>query len=196
MEERIAEINRETKETNVKIELNLDGKGNFDIDTGIPFLDHMLSLFSKHGLFDLKIKAEGDLDVDHHHTNEDVGLTLGEVINKALGDRAKIKRFGFFSVPMDESLVCISLDLSNRPSLYINGNIDLPASGDYSSNDAKHFLNSMVTKLGANVHIDIEKGEDFHHTIEALFKCLAKVLDQATSIDKRIQGVPSTKGQL
>lgn len=197
-EERIATVKRKTKETNIDININLDGSGNFNIDTGIAFLDHMLSLFAKHGLFDLNIKAEGDLEVDYHHTNEDIGLALGEAIGKALAGKEKIKRFGFFCVPMDESLVRISLDLSNRPSLHISSNVDINnlKGESYNFDYTKHFLNSMAVKMGANIHINIIEGENFHHIVEALFKCLAKVLDQATYIDKRIKGVPSTKGEL
>jgi len=196
MRKRIGTVERKTRETNIKVVINIDGNGKFnDIETGIPFLDHMLSLFAKHGLFDLEIDAKGDLEVDHHHTNEDIGLALGEAISRALADRAKIKRFGFFSVPMDKSLVQISLDLSNRYYLHIPDEA-LPPNEKYSYNDLKHFLESMFNKLGANVIIQILSGQDFHHTIEALFKCLGKVLDQATSIDKRIQGVPSTKDKL
>lgn len=198
MNKRMQTVKRNTKETDIEINLNVDGTGKFNIDTGIPFLDHMLSLFSKHGLFDLNIKAQGDLDVDSHHTNEDIGLALGEAFSKALGNKEKIKRFGFFCVPMDEALVQISLDFSNRPSLHISSNIDISVlkGENYNFNYAKHFLNSMIMKLGANINIKIMEGKDFHHILEALFKCLSKVLDQATSVDDRIEGVPSTKGKL
>jgi len=198
MSRRIGKVERKTKETDIKVIINMDGKGDSDINTKIPFLDHMLTLFSKHGLFDLVIEAKGDLEVDFHHTNEDIGIALGEVINKALGNRKKIKRFGFFCVPMDESLVMITLDLSRRPSLYISNSVDTKnlSGQSYNFNYAKHFLKSMFTKLGANVNINILEGKDFHHILEALFKCLGIVLDQATSIDERIQGIPSTKGKL
>lgn len=196
--QRIGKIERKTKETDIEAIFNIDGKGSSDINTGIPFLDHMLSLFVKHGLFDLNIKAKGDLEVDFHHTNEDIGLALGEAINKALRQREKIRRFGCFCVPMDEALVRIALDLSNRPSLYISTNVNMKVlSGqNYNFDYAKHFLNSMILKLGANVNIKIIEGKNFHHILEALFKCLGKVLDQATSIDDRVEGIPSTKGKL
>lgn len=198
MDKRIGKVERETKETNIKVKLNIDGKGKYEIETGIPFLTHMLSLFSKHGLFNLRVIAKGDLEVDLHHTNEDIGLSIGKAFKKALSKKEKIKRFGYFCVPMDEALVRISLDLSGRPSLYIKSNVkkDVLTGQTYNFNYAKHFLNSLCTNIGANVNIKILEGKNFHHIMEALFKCLGKVLDQATSIDERIEGVPSTKGEL
>jgi imidazoleglycerol-phosphate dehydratase len=158
----------------------------------------MLSLFAKHGLFDLDVKAKGDLDVDLHHTNEDIGLVLGEAFKKALGSGEKIKRFGYFCVPMDESLVRVTVDISGRPGFYISGSDEIfSLSGEnYNFDYTKHFLSSFLNKLQANVHIEIIRGENFHHVIEALFKCLGKVLDYATLKDDRIQGIPSTKGIL
>lgn len=192
---------RKTTETQIKWEINLDGSGQSKIKTGIPFLDHMLTLFAKHGLFDLKIEAKGDLEVDIHHTNEDVGLCLGEAVNKALGDKKGIKRFATAFVPMDEALARVVIDISGRPSLNLkqtNGHVyDKGEEKEgYTLIDAEHFLYSFCNKSGINMHIDIKYGENLHHMLEAAFKAFGKALDEATQIDPRVKGIPSTKGKI
>ncbi|MCD5398066.1 imidazoleglycerol-phosphate dehydratase HisB [candidate division NPL-UPA2 bacterium] len=199
MSRREAEVERITKETEMQLKLELEGTGQDKIKTGIPFLDHMLSLFTRHGLFDLKIEAKGDLEVDIHHTNEDLGICLGEVFKKAWGDKKGIKRFGFAYVPMDETLARVVLDISGRPSLTFNktGNyLDAPLEEIYSLRDGEHFLRSFCNESGVNMHIDVLRGEDTHHVLEAIFKALGKALDQATQFDERVEGIPSTKGIL
>lgn len=198
MKKRQARIERKTKETDVVVKLNIDGNGAYSVQTGIPFLDHMLGLFAKHGLFDLTIKAKGDLEVDIHHTNEDVGICMGEAFKKALGDKKGIKRFGTAFVPMDEALARVTIDISGRPSLHT---INFPLFSQdkqegYSMQDAKHFLESFVVHSGINISIDIVSGNSIHHVLEALFKAFGRVLDEATQIDPRIKGVPSTKGRI
>ncbi len=196
--QRKAEVKRKTQETDVKIKLNVDGTGKSSIKTGIPFLDHMLASLAKHGLFDLDIQAIGDLDVDIHHTNEDVGIVLGQALVKALADKKGIKRFGFFSVPMDESLVRISLDISGRPSLYVHKGKGVKFSRleNYSFHDACEFMKAFTLHSGINMSIEVASGQDSHHIIEAVFKATAKSLDLATQRDLRVKGIPSTKGSL
>lgn len=202
MKKRAAKIRRKTSETEVSVELNLDGNGKSDIDTGLGFLDHMLNLFAKHGLLDLRIRAKGDLNVDLHHTNEDVGITLGEAFKKALGDKKAIRRFGSIdvAVPMEEALARIALDISGRASLYMRRlkNPILPQSldrEDYTLNDAKQFFQAFVRQAGVNLHIEY-LGEDLHHILESIFKAVGRALCDATRIDRRTKGVPSTKGRL
>jgi imidazoleglycerol phosphate dehydratase HisB len=192
---RLVKVERKTKETDIKITLNLDGSGKHNIDTKIGFLNHMLELLSFHSNFDLKIRAKGDLDVDIHHTNEDIGLTLGEAFKKALGDKNRIKRFGFYA-PMDEALVRVVLDISNRPSLNIKSDIELKDIDGYKYFDFKHFLEGFSQKSGLNLHLDIFKGESMHHVFEAAFKALAKALKEAVKVDLDSSGLPSTKGKL
>jgi imidazoleglycerol-phosphate dehydratase len=200
---RIVKIKRKTKETDIKVSLNVDGQGKFKIDTGIAFLDHMLELFSKHGLFDLEIKAKGDLKVDIHHTNEDVGICLGQAFNKALGERKGIRRFGERTIPMDEALaqVRVVVDISGRPffnnirsdKLYEEKNVQ----GGYNLEYTRQFFQAFVNHFPITIHITIlEAGSDMHHLLEAIFKAAAKALDEATQIDPRIKGVLSTKGKL
>lgn len=196
---RKAMVNRRTAETDISVSINIDGKGTSDVKTGIGFLDHMLTLLSKHGLFDLKIKAKGDLNVDIHHTNEDVGICLGEAINKALEKRKGIKRFSQSYVPMEEDLVRVVVDISGRPNL----RIDTPKEYHletknitYTLKDAKQFLKAFVTHSKMTLHISLLNATDMHHTLEALFKALARALDEATQIDKRVKGIPTTKGRL
>ncbi len=198
MSKRKGLISRKTSETDIKIELTIDGAGKYSIKTGIAFLDHMLSLFSKHGLFDLKVEAKGDLDVDIHHTNEDIGICLGEAVKKALGPKKGIRRYGFSYVPMDEALVRVVLDISNRPKLVINGAEHVPmlVEDNYNFNYAQQFLEAFIMHSGITLHVDIINGVDYHHIIEAVFKALAKALDEATRIDERMKTVPSTKGRL
>ncbi|MEK6567814.1 MAG: imidazoleglycerol-phosphate dehydratase HisB [Candidatus Omnitrophota bacterium] len=189
---------RKTTETDIKIEISLDGEGKSSIKTPIGFLNHMLNLFSKHGLFDLTLKARGDVDVDIHHTNEDVGIVLGLAIKKALADKQGIRRFGFASVPIDEALVEVSLDLSARPYLQftVHSSKFTVQSKEYSLNYLKQFLRALAVNAGLTLHIEIISGEDSHHIIEAVFKALARALREAVTIDPRIKGILSTKGSL
>lgn len=206
--DRRGKIKRETKETKIELELHLDGQGKYKIETGIPFLDHMLSLFAKHGLFDLTIQAKGDLEVDIHHTNEDVGICLGEAVKKALGDKKGIKRFGFAYVPMDEGLARVVLDISGRPSVrftHLDGDVALVEADivrpvaqrqEYDFEYAKQFLQAFVSNSGINMHVSARCNVDIHHTLEAIFKALGRALDEATQLDGRIKDIPSTKGAL
>ncbi len=209
MKKRLATIYRKTKETDIQVKLNLDGKGKSKINCGIPFLDHMLETLAKHGLFDIELKAKGDLHIDTHHTNEDIGIALGQAFKQALGDKKAIRRFADFRVPLDEALteVRVSMDISGRGSFHLHTNsktrwINHPAlrakpnDKQYTLADAKHFLESFASHMGITLHVDYISGEQPHHVIEATFKALAKALDWATSIDSRIGGVPSTKGKL
>lgn len=193
---RSASIHRKTRETDIQLSLAIDGTGLSKTKTGIPFLDHMLELFSKHGLFDLQVKAKGDLHVDIHHTNEDTGIVLGAALSQALGDKKGIRRYGFWSLPMDESLIRVSLDISGRPSLFVHQaeGVSFSRLENYSFHDAMEFMRAFCHHAGINMHIEIVKGKDSHHIIEGVFKCLSKALDSATQIDMRVQGVPSTKG--
>ena len=195
---RQSQINRKTSETDIQIRLDVDGCGKSQITTGMPFLDHMLTLLSKHGLFDMNVKAVGDLHVDIHHTNEDVGITLGQVLTKALGTKAGIRRYGFSSVPMDEVLVRVTLDISGRPSLHISKakGVKFSRLENYSFHDSMEFLKAFCQHAGINMHVEVLVGEDSHHIIEAVFKATAKALDVATQIDPRVKGIPSTKGSL
>ncbi len=198
MKARKAAVKRKTSETDIQIEFTVDGKGLSKIDTQIPFLDHMLTLFAKHGLFDLKLKARGDLDVDIHHTNEDAGIVLGQALAKALGKKKGIRRYGAFMVPMDEALIRITLDISGRPSLYVKKSkgVRMSRRAKYTFEDAVDFLRSFCQHAGINMHIELLAGEDTHHIIEGMFKGIAKTLDMATCVDSRVRGIPSTKGTL
>lgn len=198
MKARKATLKRKTSETDIQIEFVVDGKGISSVDTEIPFLDHMLTLLAKHGLFDLKLKARGDLAVDIHHTNEDIGIALGQALAKALGDKKGIRRYGSFAVPMDETLIRVTLDISGRPSCYLTKakGVRLSRQPQYTFDDAVDFLRSFCQHAGINMHIGVLAGEDTHHIIEGIFKCIAKTLDMATSTDPRVLGVPSTKGKL
>ncbi|MFZ5907139.1 MAG: imidazoleglycerol-phosphate dehydratase HisB [Nitrospirota bacterium] len=191
---RKAEIARKTKETDIRAMLCLDGKGNYTIDTSIPFLDHMLSLFCKHGLFDLRIKATGDIEVDDHHTVEDAGIVLGKALKQALGDMKGISRYGQASVPMDEALVSVSLDISGRP--YLVYRVQFPKKGRIKKFDPdliEDFLQAFVANSSLTLHVASPYGRNTHHIIEAVFKALGRALSQAVSIDPRVKGVPSTK---
>ena len=193
---RIGEVERNTSETSIYVKWNLDGTGVGEIDTGIPFMDHMLTLFARHGFFDLEVSAKGDVEVDYHHTLEDLGLVLGSAFDKALGDRAGIHRYGNFLLPMDETLVLIALDISGRPGLFYD--VTPPASQvkDIDVRLFHEFLQAFSSKLGLNLHVKMLAAEEAHHLFEAIFKGLAKALDQATSFDPRVKGVLSTKGVL
>ena len=196
-ESRIATITRNTKETQVKIELNVDGTGVSEIDTGIPFFDHMLTLFARHGLFDLKIKATGDIDVDYHHMVEDVGIVLGQVFKQALGKKEGITRYGFFLLPMDESLARVVIDLSNRQSFVYKVEYQFPMVRDFNIVLVKEFFQAFAGNMVCNLHMQLEYGEEPHHIAEALFKCFARALDAATLKDPRLKNaLPSTKGTL
>jgi imidazoleglycerol-phosphate dehydratase len=189
-------VERKTKETEISVDLDLDGKGNSEIETGIPFFNHMLESFSRHGLFELRLKAKGDLAVDYHHTVEDVGLALGQAFKEALGDKHGIRRFGECSVPLDEALARVVVDLSGRPYLSYNVKIRPGRVGDFDTDLPHEFYQAFANQLGMNLHIDVLKGENPHHIIEACFKALARAMESATRLDPRIRGVPSTKGSL
>lgn len=193
---RFAQYQRTTKETDIAVEINIDGKGQSTIDTGIPFMDHMLTLFAKHGLFDLVIRCKGDLEIDGHHTMEDLGLTLGVALKNALGDKASIRRYGHTLLPMDESLALVALDLSGRP--FLVWDVTPPATHINGTDVTlfREFFRALCTAAGINLHIQLIKGDEVHHVFEAIFKGFAKALDQATLVDERIQGVLSTKGTL
>jgi len=194
---RKAKIARKTRETDIKVDLKIDGRGDYDIKTDLPFLDHMLSLFSRHGLFDLKIRAKGDTEVDYHHTVEDIGIVLGGAIKKALGDKKGIRRYGEASIPMDETLVSISLDISGRP--YLIYNVEPPKRAklkDFDPGLVEDFFRALVNHAGITLHINLIYGRDTHHIFEAIFKAFGRALDQATMTDPRVKGILSTKGRL
>lgn len=193
---RFAEIRRTTRETDISVKLTLDGTGVAAVDIGIPFMDHMLTLFAKHGFFDLEIKATGDLEVDYHHTMEDLGLTLGEALSRALGDKAGIRRYGSFILPMDEALALIALDLSGRPLLVFDVKSPAPMIKDLDVRLFHEFFQALSVKAGMNLHVRLLAGEEVHHVFEAIFKGFAKALDQAVGFDPRVTGVLSTKGTL
>ena len=194
--QRKAEIERRTNETQIQIFLDVDGTGKQEISTGIGFLDHMLTLFSAHGFFDLTVNARGDLEVDAHHTVEDIGLVLGEAISRALGDRQGIARYGQAAVPMDETLATVTVDLSNRPYIVYNVPQTTGSTGVFDAGLAKEFFRALAVKAGMNLHINVAYGENEHHILEAVFKAFARALDQAAGFDRRISGVRSTKGSL
>jgi imidazoleglycerol-phosphate dehydratase len=194
--ERLSSIKRKTKETKIGVEVNIDGKGAGKISTGIPFFDHMLMLFSAHGFLDLLVDAKGDLEVDFHHTVEDVGLVLGDAFNKALGDRKGIKRYGYAVTPMDEALATVTVDLSNRPFLVYNTPSEICSESGFNIQLAKEFFRAFATRGGMNLHINVHYGENEHHIIEAVFKSLGRALNQASSFDDRVDNIRSTKGVL
>ena len=194
---RTAEIRRTTKETDLLVRLDLDGSGRAEVRTGIGFFDHMLDAFARHGLFDLVVQAQGDLHVDGHHTVEDTGIALGQAIAKALGDRRGIRRYADACVPLDESLVRAVVDVSGRPYLWYQ--VDIPKwqlLGDYDVFLTPEFFRALVTSAQLTAHVDLLRGDNPHHIVEATFKAFARALDAATAIDPRVQGVPSTKGTL
>jgi imidazoleglycerol-phosphate dehydratase len=194
---RRAKIDRKTKETDIKTELGIEGRGAYRIDTSIPFLDHMLSLMAKHGLFDLKIKAKGDIEVDDHHTVEDVGIVLGKAFKQALGEMKGIRRYGQAAVPMDECLASVSLDISGRP--YLVYKVEFPKKSklkDFDPDLIEDFLQAFASNAGVTLHVVVAYGRNTHHIIEAVFKALGRALRQAVEIDPRVKGVPSTKGKL
>lgn len=196
MPERIAQIQRKTKETDIQVKLNLDGSGNSVINTGIGFFNHMLEGFSKHGFFDLNLNCEGDLAVDCHHTIEDCGIVLGNAIREALGDKSGIKRFGSCILPMDESLVLCAIDLSGRPYLVFDGEFTTEKIGYMDTEMVKEFFYAISYSAGMNLHIKVLTPGNNHHMAEAMFKAFACALDEAVSRDPRVQGILSTKGSL
>jgi imidazoleglycerol-phosphate dehydratase len=194
---RKAKLKRKTKETDINVELNIDGKGAYRVKTTIPFLDHMLELMLKHGLFDAKVSAKGDTRIDDHHTVEDMGLALGQALKEALGDMKGIRRYGRASVPMDEALAGVSLDISGRP--YLVYNVSYPKRSkikDFELDLVEHFLESFVNKAGITLHVNVPYGRNTHHMVEAVFKALGRALKEACGKDPRVKGVPSTKGKL
>jgi len=193
---RKAALERTTRETSVFVELSLDGSGASTIATGVPFLDHMLELWSKHGFFDLVVRATGDLEVDQHHTVEDVGLTLGQVFRETLGDKVGVRRFGQSSVPLDEALVSVVVDLSGRPYFVYELDPGQERVGDFDTGLVHDFLLAFVNEVRMNLHVDCIRGRNPHHMIEAMFKGLGRALDTATQFDPRVTGVLSTKGSL
>jgi len=194
---RTASLTRTTTETDISLSLTVDGKGSSKIETGVPFFDHMLTLFAKHGLFDLEVRCKGDVAVDYHHTVEDVGLVLGDAFKKALGDKRGIVRYGFFFVPMDESLARVVVDLSGRACLVYDVEAPTMYVRDFNLILVKEFCRAFSNALGCNLHVKLEYGEEPHHVAEAIFKALARALDAATQVDPRTAGeLPSTKGKL
>ncbi len=194
---RIGNISRKTAETDISVNLTIDGQGEGKIDTGIPFFDHMLTLFAKHGLFDLEVKARGDVAVDYHHTVEDVGIVLGEAFKTALGEKIGLKRYGFFVLPMDEALARVVVDLGGRPHLVYEVSAPTMFVRDFNLALVKEFFRAFANTVGANVHVKLVYGEEPHHVVEAVFKCFARALDVACQIEPRAADrLPSTKGTL
>ena len=194
--ERKAEIERITKETRIRLSLNLDGRGQSEITTGIPFLDHMLTLFATHGFFDLTVEAEGDIQVDYHHTIEDVGLVLGDALFQALGEGRRVRRYGYAVTPMDDAIATVAIDLSNRPFLIYKLPNTMVFESSFDAQLIKEFYRAFSVKGSMNLHISAMYGENQHHIFEAIFKSTGRALDQATGLDPRITGVRSSKGML
>jgi len=195
MTDRTAAVTRTTAETDIEVTLDVDGDGDATIETGIGFFDHMLESFATHGLFDLTVTCDGDLEIDDHHTVEDVAITVGEALEEALGDKRGIERFADRRVPLDEAVAGIVLDVSGRPHFAFDGTFSQSTVGGLTSHMAQHFLRSLAMNAGLTLHAEVD-GENAHHEIEALFKCLARALDDATRIDERRADVASTKGTL
>lgn len=193
---RKAEIKRKTTETDIEVKLAVDGKGDYDIHTGIAFLDHMLSLMTRHGLFDISIKAEGDLEVDFHHTVEDVGLCLGKAFVQALGNKERIVRYGSARVPMNEALAQVDVDISSRPFMVLNAELPKAKVGRFDAELTREFLHAFANTAQVTLHVNLIYGENIHHCIEAIFKALGRALAQAARLDERIEGVMSTKEEL
>lgn len=193
---REATVERRTKETDINLHLKIDGTGRSDVSTGIGFFDHMLVLFARHGLFDLEVRAKGDLEVDAHHTVEDTGLALGQALREALGDKAGLCRYGWCLLPMDDALARVAVDCGGRPYLAYEAPDGAEAVGNFPFQLLEEFLRALSVQGGLNLHVALLDGRDSHHMAEAVFKGLARALDQATRIDPRVQGIPSTKGVL
>jgi len=196
MSKRKADIHRKTKETDIQLSLNLDGSGKYSVKTPIPFFNHMIELFAKHAVADLTLKATGDVDVDDHHLVEDVGITLGECIRKALGDKAGIRRYGFFTLPMDETLTTVAIDFCDRPAIVYNSPVKSGKIKSFDMELVEHFFESFTSAARVNLHVNVHYGRIKHHVVESIFKALAKAVDMATQIDPRVKGVLSTKGKL
>ena len=192
---RQARVTRKTRETDIEVALSLDGRGQVDINTGIPFFDHMLHLFAAHGYFDLTVKAKGDLEVDQHHTVEDIGICLGQAFREALGEKAGVRRYGEARVPMDEALAQVTLDLSNRPFLHFDVRFG-PVSAALDPQLLREFWRAVAIHGGMTIHLEVPYGENTHHIMEAVFKAMGRALDLATRPEPRAQGAPSTKGVL
>ncbi len=193
---RSAEVSRQTEETRIRLSLNLDGSGSSRIETGIGFLDHMLTLLSRHGLFDLTVDAEGDLHVDHHHTVEDVGICLGQALADALGDKAGILRYGDITLPMEETLLTSALDLSGRFAFVFRVSFPTEKIGDFDTQLVQEFWNAVASRARMNLHLILHHGSNSHHIAEACFKATARALRQAVAVDPRQPGIPSSKGTL
>jgi imidazoleglycerol-phosphate dehydratase len=194
---RSATVERITRETQIRGSLKIEGRGRYEVDTGIRFLDHMLELFAKHGGFDLKLRAAGDLDVDQHHTVEDVGIVLGQLFSQALGDRRGVNRAGYFVMPMDETLAVVAVDLGGRPALVYKDMVKVRLVGDLQTELLEDFFGGFANQAGANLHVKVLYGRSNHHKVEAIFKCFARAMKFACSKDKRLRGeLPSTKGLL
>ena len=194
--ERKASVSRKTRETEIQIELRLDGTGECEAETGLPFFDHLLDSLARHGLFDLRVQARGDLHVDQHHTVEDVGISLGQALRSAVGDGAGLARFGSARVPMADALVSLDLDLSNRPYLVYRVDLRREWVSQFDAGLVQDFLYALCTNAGVDLHVELVHGENTHHIVEGVFKALGRALDQATRIDPRIEGPLSTKGAL
>jgi imidazoleglycerol-phosphate dehydratase len=193
---RSSEVSRKTNETDIQLSLGVDGTGDVSLETDVPFLNHMLDLFAKHGQFDLKVEARGDVDIDDHHTVEDIGICLGQVLREALGDKAGIKRYASVFVPMDEALAQVIIDISNRPHFELRGEFPAATVGSFTVELVHEFLWKLALEARITLHVIVHYGRNTHHMVEAVFKALGRALDEATSIDPRVKGVPSTKGVL
>ena len=193
---RKATIERNTKETQIRLELDLDGRGEYSVETGVPFFDHMLDQVARHGFFDLTVNAEGDLEIDAHHTIEDVGICLGEAFKKALGDKVGVRRFGRGTMPMHEALASVILDFSGRPFLVFNADLPKAKVGEFDVELVEEFFTAFCNHSGANIHVNLAYGENLHHIVESIFKAFGRALDEATGLDPRIETVMSSKGML
>ncbi|NJP37123.1 imidazoleglycerol-phosphate dehydratase HisB [Alkalicoccus luteus] len=193
---RTAGRKRDTKETQIELELNLDGSGEAVLLTDVPFMTHMLDLFTRHGLFDLKLTARGDTEIDDHHTTEDIGIVLGSALQEALGDKRGIRRYGSAFVPMDDALAHVVIDLSNRPHFELKGTIPHQKLGTFDTELIEEFLWKLALEARMNLHVNVHYGTNAHHIIEAVFKALGRALDEAVQLDPRVKGIPSTKGSL
>ncbi|MDG5471664.1 imidazoleglycerol-phosphate dehydratase HisB [Jeotgalibacillus sp. ET6] len=196
MNNRQASFHRKTNETNINLSFSIDGEGKSEIKTAVPFMTHMLDLFTKHGQFDVSIDAKGDTEIDDHHTTEDIGIVLGQALLESLGDKKGIKRYGNAFVPMDEALAQVTVDLSNRPHLEMRADFPTDRVGTFDVELVHEFLWKLALEARMNLHVNVHYGHNTHHMIEAVFKALGRALDEATTIDPRMKGVPSTKGML
>ena len=196
MAERIAEVSRDTLETQIRVRINLDGSGRTQLSTGIPFLEHMLDQIARHGLVDLEVKAKGDLHIDAHHTVEDIGITLGQAFAKAIGDKKGVRRYGHAYVPLDEAVSRVVVDLSGRPGLEMSGKFTRARVGDFDVDLVREFFQGFVNHALVTLHLDNLKGVNAHHQVETLFKAFGRALRMAVELDPRVKGVPSTKGKL